>query len=129
MHKEFALSSLSLHFPLLHLSPLQTTKATTQIFHRKFFRQLRSNSNFRFCSFIETHHRLDQDFRQTFLSHCPFHHSSWCPVKCLFPNQQNTCTLYILLSFARCSSCNLRTKNKVSVVPFQGMKPNCVSSK
>ena len=31
LHKEFPSSSLSLHFPLFHLSPLQTTKATTQI--------------------------------------------------------------------------------------------------
>ena len=52
-------------------------------FHKKVFRQARSNSNFRFCSFIKTHHRLDQDFRQTFLSHGPFHHSSWYSVKCL----------------------------------------------
>ena len=31
LHKEFALSSLSLHFPILHLSPLQAIKTTTQI--------------------------------------------------------------------------------------------------
>ena len=30
-HKEFASSNLSLHFPLLHVLPLQTTTATTQI--------------------------------------------------------------------------------------------------
>ena len=31
LHKEFDSSNLSLHFPLLHLSPWQTTKATTPI--------------------------------------------------------------------------------------------------
>ena len=37
--------------------------------------------------------------------------------------------MYHILSFARCSSCSLRTKNKASVVPFPGMKPNYASLK
>ena len=36
--------------------------------------------------------------------------------------------MHILLSLAHSSS-NLRTKNKASVDPFPGMKPNCASSK
>ena len=64
-------------------------------FHRKFLRQVQSNSKFRFCSFIKTHYRLDQDFRQTFLSHSPFHHFSRYSVKCRASSKTKLCFIKI----------------------------------
>ena len=95
-------------------------------FCRTIFRQPLSNSKFRFCAFIKTQHRLDQDFRQTFFSHSPFHHSSWYSVKWLFQINKTRVHSYV---FSLMFFLQLCTKNNASAVPFPGMKLNCASSK
>ena len=51
---------------------------------QKILLTARSNSNFRFCSFIKTHHCLDRDFRQAFLI-AHFITLVWCIQTLIYP--------------------------------------------